>query len=324
MHQACTLGAGVGTGGRDFSKEGLPSNSGDGKLMVIPCYAQAAGTRINASSSAKTIALVDASAVPDTRILFNAYGGGTGVGVANEYRQVTTATGVSFYLAGHGFAAASSGYLYLSSRTSTVPIGIIGQAGHGSPGHVDPRGVQLLGTQLYGASSSASEPSFAFVYTIGAGGAPPVRATTTAAWAAPGTDSSINLGGFLVETTVSIWVTQSLEGSPPGTLVNYARQGSKWGLLSAYTISHAAISSLAGRVEGTSGFVVYAVTSKEVFRYVAKHLSAQVIYEAPTRTEARGVMFAPYRPPSSTPTLSHTRSPTRTRSATKKAKGLRV
>ena len=178
--------------------------------MFFPCYAVDAGNKIFTTSQ-KTIATI-ASGSYNTQPNFTAYAGGIDTAYGSTgFRQVTSGSGINFYMTGG--SASGSGFYLLQTLTSTAPIPIIGTTIN-LPGYYMSRGIAYTSptgvgdvvpttpaghNYLYG-SSGPDDNNGGFNYNTvvmlgGAAGNVPTTATTR-------TGILANLPGFNMWTFV--------------------------------------------------------------------------------------------------------------------------
>jgi hypothetical protein len=327
-HRACTLTVGL-AGYVNWFADGLPSNSADGRLAVVPCYNVPAGATISVASP-RTIAVLSADGTVDTRVGGVAPSGLAGAGTG--WRQVATVDGSSFWTA--AAAATGGGFRYVGAPatkfdTSAALAGRGAPGGNKQPGYNDARGLLLAAgpardgvLRLWGASSTLDGAGWATVFSLTkTGGALPRSAGATAA-ALPGLafGRGASPWGFTFDGDGWLWVSVDDPASPTRGVVQGWRRAASgtWVRQEAVAVAAETLRSLTGRDEVGAGFVVYTASSIAIYRYVTRAgaTSATVVARPLTGTSFRGVVLPPAavatrspRPAAAVITPSATRSP---------------
>ena len=159
---SCTLATGSvddSTNGHYwYDTEGLMTQSTSGRVLALPCYKVAPGSKItDASTTIKTIAVVAADGTIDVSTTsVRPYGGTAGELVA--LHAVATVDGASFYTSeAPGFAGSGYGGFYLVTLGAASATGTAISYSSGYPGYNDARGVGIYGTGLYGTDRQVSQ-----------------------------------------------------------------------------------------------------------------------------------------------------------------------
>lgn len=331
-HRACTLGAGT-AGVVNFHADGLPSNTVDGRLMVWPCYDVPAGSGLSFSSP-RTIAVLDYNGEVDTRMGGRGASGAAGAGTG--WRQVATVDGSSFWAAAMGASAAGFRYIerpLTSFDSAYVVSGRGAPGGARQPGYNDARGLLISSgpftdgvLRLWGSSSSLDGSSWSTVFSLSSGthgGLP--RTAGSGATALPGVRfaSGSSPWGFLFDADGWLWLSLDRPGSDKrGVLQGWARPAgaSSWALQTTSAISADPLRSLTGRYEGGRGFVLYATSTRTLYRYFTRSAELrEVVARPPTGAVFRGVALPPSAD-GAAPSPSRTRTPSRTRSRSQSRK----
>jgi hypothetical protein len=119
---ACTLAAGQEPRW-DHNGEGIASLSTDGRLIVVPCYNAAVGTRISAlgAGANKTILTINATGTVVGATTFAAYAGVVAHGVGTGFHAAATVDGAGFWVAGR--AASGAGFRYVPAGRHSSSAG---------------------------------------------------------------------------------------------------------------------------------------------------------------------------------------------------------
>jgi hypothetical protein len=339
---ACTLATGSAVGRWNFDREGFPSNSADGAVIIVPCYDVPVGSAIG-GTSLKTIAVLDRSYAVNT-----SFTGAISMGVKtgtptpnNGWRQVASPDGASFWTS--SVAAADSGYRYIArpmrktSDGAFVSVAIFPKTtATYKAGANDARGIAIYGGKLY-ATAGSVDSGFDRVFNIGFS-TPPVAPTDFyKLMMAPQLFSPWT---FVFTSQLSLWVAVDRGAGAPGgrgVVQFWGRNATTESFVLRHTVVFSAtqaVLSIAGRVEFGRSFV-YGVTPTALLRYDSAGVAAKVttvlqLAPAAANTALRGVMFpgAPLFSPSrsaspspksrtATPTKTRTVTPTRSRSMKK-------
>jgi len=281
---ACTLGAGVRNW--NYDTEGWLSTSGDGTLVVLPCYNVAAGQLLDSGADAKTIATVDASAKVSS-FGFTAWSGSrkqvTGI------RQVATVDGTDFWLSGAGpIKSTTSGFRYVAAGAPTTTA-IMGDDRE-NPGKRDARGIAISNGRLYGSDSGEHDMGWGGVFSMGLLQTSENERTESARLLT-GTKGTSNPWTFAFATDSIVWVSESPSSTTKGTIVCYRRSGpdSSWIAKERVLLErYQPVYSIAVRKEGKHS-AVYAASRTTVYRYAVHSRSHSIVASAPEGTAFRGV-----------------------------------
>lgn len=211
-----------------WDAESMPSLSGDGRFVMFPCHAAAAGEGgVSMVLGDHVIALFNSSGRSDTTTRVAAFYGFRGT--SGGLRNVVSPDAQEFWLSGN--AMFSFGIRYLASRTArtTTPVhGMLGEfvddggprpsvsplpgfiGGNGLPvGYEDLRGVALRRDTLYAWSSARTEtaPPHGGVWTIGVPGILP-RAQTPYEMPLPGWTQSRSWWGMHWQNDATMWALE--------------------------------------------------------------------------------------------------------------------
>ena len=222
---ACTLSYGdVSTTGAGrtswfWDTEGLPSNSDDGQLLVLPCH----NVRVGAGSSSTSGTLSEAHSLAVLRpngtievIPFAGFGGHRGS--ATGLRQAATLDGSGFWLAGAASSNYGIRYLARGGAASDVPVKVHGAQTYSDasfqPGTRDVRGIGIGdgGSELVVSSAALTEPAWGGLVRVrdGLTGLLP-RTAARNSQLLPGFNGGSNMWAFLFESRKSVWAV--LDGS---------------------------------------------------------------------------------------------------------------
>jgi hypothetical protein len=306
-HRACTLAVGM-AGYVNLFADGLPTNSADGRLAVVPCYNVPVGGSLGVASP-RTIAVLSADGAVDTRVGGNLPSGLAGAGTG--WRQVATVDGTSFWTA--AAAAAGGGFRY-AGQPLTAFDRAVALAGRGAlggskqPGYNDARGLLLAvgpardGTlRLWGASSTLDGAGWATVFSLAKSGGSLPRSAGAVTAALPGLrfSSGASPWGFVFDADGWLWVSVDDPAAAMRGVVQGWRRGAggTWARQEAVAVAAETLRSLTGRDEAGAGFALYAASSVAVYRFVARSgaRSASVVARPPAGTVFRGVVLPPVR-----------------------------
>ena len=315
---ACTLG--VGQSFWTYSQDGMPSRSADGRVGMVPCFDINEGSRLDLYAS-KVIALIyPNSSVAYVGPITNAYQGILG---SPGYRQVASADGRSFYLAGYG--SSNAGFRYVAGTNATQSSLLSGSATVPAPNAI---AVAVYNGQLYGSGGD----SWAGLYALGPGSGnglptPPLaEGDFTALTGVP------PLRTFVFEDPQSIWL---LLDDARGIIAHYVLSPftSSWVLERSVTAEPYTM-SIAGNFEfipsiADWAWVVYAASASRLWRYEPVNRWIKPIYNmssdypnfalltSQSALALRGVMPAPVDSVAACiPTITRTASVTPSNSPT--------
>jgi hypothetical protein len=357
---ACTLPAGdvsPGSTAWGWDATGLPSNSEDGGLVVLPCYDAPVGApaaTLLAAGTRKTLALLG----PAGRVAARSFAGFSGArGSASGLRQAATVDGSGFWVAGVAEAAYGVRYLAGSAAAGATPARVLGGGAPASadgsyqPGTRDVRGVSAAFGALTVTSAFVTEPN--------AGGGSPwgglARATAAAggtllptgpasgAALRPGFNGRSNWWAFVFQGRGAVWLVRDDAAYAPAasvataltrsrlasTVVSYAwtdAGGGAWRDATGYRGRVAdAVYSLAGRPEGARRvWTLYTASRTALYRLVPSAGTLTTLASAPPGQLFRGVVLPPVAVPpaagaSASPSRAAGGSPSRSRSGKPKA-----
>ena len=329
----CTLAAGLAANNW-WDTEGLPTLSGNGQVVTLPCYRAPTGTLAQAGSSTPyTLASLSSTGALDTTtwvantFLFEPASPGALLAVHN----VATMNGTLYYLgAAPGFSCAScdGGFFTALPQGAGQGANMVAGSTVGSPGYGDPRCLQFSNAagraeQLYGSAGAADAPQNG-VFALG----PALSSLTSdlqSVMLAGTAPSGASPWTFVLENATSVWVADDahLASFNVRHFTLGAAAGSKWGSSGSFSWSTtSAVRSLCGRAETSpaASFVLYGTSDAALYRYTVATRTAAVLAPAPAGSLFRGVSLAPNKAtltPTPTVTASHNFSPTRTSPATR-------
>ena len=282
---ACTLGRGSTRREWNYATDGLPSNSEDMKLALLPCFNISAGSRMTMMSS-KTIAQLSSDAHATNSAPLYPYMDELG---PTGFRQVASVDGTSFWMA--GASADHWGFRFADSVNARTTVFVQGE--FSGPGQHDARSVTVHDGVLYG-SAGPVDVGFSSVFAVSAVTALPETAVADPARLLSGLPANLSCWTFTFETNASLWISVDDVPGWPGAVHHYALvDGSAWVLQRTVMLdATAAVYSITGRAEA-GGFALYAASSVGVYRYDASTDSTHVVATPGAARYFRGVAIPP-------------------------------
>jgi len=341
--RSCTLARGTPA----LDAEGLPSNSFDRLLALVPCYDVAPGVRgvIAAGTGGKSLAVV-ANARTLAAIHNVPIGGGLSTranGTTSGFRQVASVDGRAFYTA--SIAASDYGIRYFVPGASTS-VRISGMEGKVPPAGAPQGGTNDIRSLVLGrfparlhAVSSPLDAGWDTIYQLCT-----TRACDSAASLPVSAATDVQLlpalgsaWTFVFDNVWTVWVS-SVTAAGGAELRQYVNrvflsgdQARTRHWVREYTkslVTAGPLRSLTGRTETVvngvgalaTAFVMYACDGSNVFRVDSLSKAHTVVAAAPAHTQFRGVVLPPPDAPSPTPTKTPTKTLTRTPTRSKSPK----
>ena len=327
----CTLARGSPA----LDAEGLPSNSVDRQLALVPCYNVAPGVRgvIAFGNANKSLGEVK-EARGLTAIHHVPIGGGLR-GATSGFRQVASLDGSAFYTA--SIAARDFGIRYFV-RGATTSVHIAGSQGQSPPDGLPRGGTNDIRSLAFArlpprlhAVSSPLDAGWDTIYSICASrecnATVPVLATGVATQLLPPLTSAWT---FVFDGMWSVWVSM-VNATGSAQLRHYVnlvrisgQQARRKHWVPSYTkadfpAATGPLRSLTGRSEPymkfgspAAKFVLYACDATTVFRVDTLSKIHTVVAAAPANALFRGVVLPPSVDPTPTPTPSPARTGTGT------------
>ena len=267
---ACTVGISNTTSYWVQAADGLPSNSADGRFAMLPCFNIPVGSNMTMISSKAVFMLDYYGTISYTAPLYAFQG----VGSASGVRQVASADGSTFYLA--GASADYWGWRYTPARTARTTFFVQGSAGVSADGYADARGVGIFNNTLYGSAGPTDSGSS--LIQVSAGAALPTSDANDASLLIPASEA----WSFVFENATSLWLSVDGGAGAHGSVVHYTQAGGSWALAGTVVLdTNYPVYSIAGRQESSpSGFFVYAASEIAAYRYNTASATSTIIQTA--------------------------------------------
>ena len=274
---ACTLGHGTALGNWNYNTDGLPSNTEDGRFVIVPCFNTNSGDTMTMMGS-KTIALIGTNfSVVYSRALYPY------IDTAQQsgFLQVASSDATSYWMAGS--SRDHSGFRYYSSLTARTSMCIHGASC--SRENYAVRGIGVYNGILYGSAVDAGIATlFRFSHS-----SPLPSSVEQDSIALRGLPLTMSPWTFIFESPTSLWVSVDDSDQWPGAIRHFELRDDAWGALETVTLDSVNPTySITGRVEGSS-FVLYAASCSALFRYDSEAATSRVIAVPAAGQHFRGV-----------------------------------
>ena len=318
-----------------FDQEGIPSLSGDGKLVLFPCYNVLPGGNLTTGAAKIVATLSSARAVTTSTVDFYLASSTTSSTWSSsdlaprQALRTVVSDGTRLWWAAEGFGLDASlmysASLYTQSATDVCTYWT--QTNAGCIGYLNglwEGSLLLYGGSLYFSDMKASSGAVGITKLTNRNGLPPVAATPAVQGTKfPGMTGATGGYGFAFQSATVLYMTST------GVTSNFLRWTLTSGVWVAGTPSPSQlleagtqIVSLIGRAEGCGVFVLYATSPTKLYSFNTATNVAVTLATAPANTVFRGVTPSPYSSApvwtcvaSSSPTASLTRTASKSKTA---------